>query len=138
MTATGARPASRLDDRYGRAPRQLRRRRLGVAAVVVALLLATAAWAVWTRVGGAASTIDVQTTGYTVHGDRSVTVGWVVSGDAGHRLVCTIEAQDGTQEVLGLKEVVVPVTGAPDRSGTTTVLTTREATTGLIRSCRRA
>ena len=138
MTATGSPPAARLDDRYGRAPRQLRRRRVAAGAVVAALLLATVAWAVWTRLGGAAGALDVQTTGSTLHGDRSVTVGWVVTGDAGHRLVCAIEALDGTQEVLGLKEVVVPVTGGSHRSGVTTVLTTRAATTGLIRSCRRA
>lgn len=138
MTGTGVVAATRLDDRYGRAPRRLRRRRLTAFAVVAALVLATAVWAVWTGVGGAAGSLSLQTTGYTVHGDRSVTVGWLVSGDPDHRLVCAIVAQSESAEVLGLKEVVVPVTGQVDRGGTTTVRTTRRADSGLIRSCRRA
>jgi Domain of unknown function (DUF4307) len=136
MTTTA--PAPALDDRYGRAPRQRRRGRWSVAAVVLVLVLAAAGWAVWSGVGGAGSTLDLQTTGYVVHGDRSLTVGWVVSGDPGSRLVCAIEAQDNSHTVLGLKEVVVPVTGRVDRSGTTTVRTVRAADNGLIHSCRRA
>jgi hypothetical protein len=66
------------------------------------------------------------------------TVGWLVTGEASDPLVCAIEAQDSDGSVLGLVEVRVPVTGAPARSGTTTVLTTRKADTGLIQTCRRA
>jgi hypothetical protein len=67
-----------------------------------------------------------------------VTVGWTVSGAAGTPLVCAIEAQATDDTVVGLVEVRVPVTGSPARSGTTTVITTRKADTGLIQSCRRA
>jgi hypothetical protein len=130
--------AVRLDDRYGRAPRQRRRAVLPATIVVAVLLVAAAAWAIWTGVGGAGASTALSTTGYTIQGDRSVTIGWVVTGDASHALVCAIEAQDDSGSVLGLKEVEVPVTGREDRSGTTTVLVTRKPTTGLIESCRRA
>jgi hypothetical protein len=138
MTRTGVAGGTRLDDRYGRAPRRLRRRRLAAVGAVAALLLAAVVWAVWTGIGGAAGSLSLQTTGYTVHGDRSATVGWLVSGDPDHRLVCAIVAQSDSAEVVGLKEVVLPVTGQVDRGGTTTVRTTRRADSGLIRSCRRA
>jgi hypothetical protein len=106
--------------------------------VVAALLLAAVAWGVWTGFGGAAGSLNLQTTGFTVHGDRAVTVGWVVSGDPDHRLVCAIVATADNSEVLGLKEVVLPASRGADRSGTTTLRTTRRADSGLIRSCRRA
>jgi hypothetical protein len=132
---TGTAVASRLDDRYGRSRR---RGRPAAFAVVAVLVLAAVGWGVWTGFGGAAGSLNLQTTGYTVHGDRAVTVGWVVSGDPTHRLVCAIVATADTGEVLGLKEVVLPPSGGADRSGTTTVRTTRTADSGLIRSCRRA
>ncbi len=137
MTATTT-PAGRLEDRYGRGPERRRRGRLLGVLGAVLVLAAAAVWGIWTGVGGAAATIETSTTGYVIHGDDRVTVGWTVSGEAGTPLVCAIEAQASDDTVVGLVEVRVPVTGNPARSGTTTVLTTRTADTGLIQSCRRA
>jgi hypothetical protein len=129
---------TRLEDRYGRTPRGRRRGRLAAVAAAAALVLAAVIWAVVTGVGGASNATDLQTTGYTIASDSTVTIGWEVTGEASVPLICAIEAQDANGTVLGLVEVRVPVTGAPARSGTTTVLTTRRADTGLIHSCRRA
>ncbi len=137
MTAAPT-PGARLEDRYGRTPRGVRRGRLAAVAAAAALVLAAVIWAVVTGVGGAADATDLQTIGYTITSDSTVTIGWEVTGEASVPLVCAIEAQDADGSVLGLVEVRVPVTGAPARSGTTTVLTTRRAETGLIQSCRRA
>ncbi|HET6825111.1 MAG TPA: DUF4307 domain-containing protein [Amnibacterium sp.] len=137
MTAAPT-PGARLEDRYGRTPRGRRRGRLAVVAAAAVLVLAAVMWAVATGFGGAANTTDLQTIGYTITSDSSVTIGWEVTGEASVPLVCAIEAQDANGSVLGLVEVRVPVTGDPARSGTTTVLTTRRADTGLIQSCRRA
>ena len=131
-------PAGRLEDRYGRGPRGSRRGRLAGLVAAAALVAAAVAWAVVTGFGGAGSTTDLQTTGFSIESDSAVTVGWLVSGDASDPLVCAIEAQDTDGSVLGLVEVRVPVTGEPARSGTTRVLTIRKADTGLIQSCRRA
>ena len=129
---------TRLEDRYGRTPGGRRRGRITAVAAAAALVLAAAIWAVVTGVGGASNATDLQTTGYTIESDSTVTIGWEVTGEASFPLVCAIEAQDANGSVLGLVEVRVPVTGAPARSGTTTVLTIRRADTGLIQSCRRA
>lgn len=137
MTAAPT-PGTRLEDRYGRTPRGRRGGRLVAVGTAAALVLAAAIWAALTGFGGAANATDLQTIGYTITSDSSVTIGWEVTGEASVPLVCAIEAQDANGSVLGLVEVRVPVTGAPARSGTTTVLTTRRADTGLIQSCRRA
>jgi hypothetical protein len=131
-------PGDRLEDRYGRTRAGRRRGRLTAIAAAAVLVLAGVAWAVVTGVGGASNATDLQTTGFTIESDSAVTIGWIVTGDSGVPLVCAIEAQDPDGSVLGLVEVRVPVTGNPSRSGTTTVLTTRRADTGLIHSCRRA
>jgi hypothetical protein len=131
-------PGARLEDRYGRTPGGRRRGRLTAIAAAAVLVLAAVVWAVVTGVGGASSTTDLQTTGFTIESDSAVTIGWVVTGEADVPLVCAIEAQAQDGSVLGLVEVRVPVTGAPARAGTTTVLTTRRADTGLIQTCRRA
>lgn len=137
MTAAPT-PGTRLEDRYGRTPRGRRGGRFVAVGTAAALVLAAAIWAALTGFGGAANATDLQTIGYTITSDSSVTIGWEVTGEASVPLVCAIEAQDANGSVLGLVEVRVPVTGAPARSGTTTVLTTRRADTGLIQSCRRA
>ena len=137
MTAAPT-PGARLEDRYGRTPRGRRRGRLAVIVAAAALVLAAVVWAVLTGVGGASNATDLQTTGFTIENDSTVTIGWEVTGQADVPLVCAIEAQDQDGSVLGLVEVRVPVTGEPARPGTTTVRTTRRADTGLIQSCRRA
>jgi len=129
---------TRLEDRYGRTPGGRRRGRITAVAAAAALVIAAVIWAVLTGVGGASNATDLQTTGYTIESDSTVTIGWEVTGEASFPLVCAIEAQDANGSVLGLVEVRVPVTGEPARAGTTTVLTTRRADTGLIQSCRRA
>jgi hypothetical protein len=131
-------PAARLEDRYGRTPTGRRRGRAAAIIIAAVLIVAAVVWAVLTGFGGAGNATDLQTTGFVVQSDRVTTVGWLVTGEASDPLICAIEAQDPNGSVLGLVEVRVPVTGNPARSGTTRVLTTRRADTGLIQSCRRA
>jgi hypothetical protein len=112
-----------------------RRRRLTGALLVALAVAAVVAWAVWTRVGGAAGDqLDVTTRAFTVHGDRSVSVTWSVAGSSA-RLACTIEADAEDHSTVGLVVVMVPPGGG---TVTTTVRTVREAVTGLISACRPA
>jgi uncharacterized protein DUF4307 len=131
-------PTARLEDRYGRTPKGRRRGRATAVLAAGALIVAGVVWAVVTGFGGAGNATDLQTTGFQITSDEVTSVGWLVTGEASDPLVCAIEAQDADGSVLGLVEVRVPVTGSPARSGTTRVLTTRKADTGLIQSCRRA
>ncbi len=67
-----------------------------------------------------------------------MTVGWQVGGYTGEALVCRMIAEAEDHSVIGLRDVALPPGSGASRSGTTTVLTTRTAVTGLISSCRHA
>ena len=137
--ASASRPrTSPLDARYGRTPDRRRRNRVTAAAAVVLLLVAGVAWAIWTGVGGAVTTLDVDTVAATVRSDRVTEVRWLVTGRADQALVCAVEGRDTSGAVVGLVEQTVPVTGSADRAGDTTVRTVRRASSGLIVSCRPA
>lgn len=126
-----------LDERYGRTP--VRRRRGRVRAIVISavVLVAAIVWGVWTGIGGTTTALDVQTLGITVVNDETTEVQWLVTGRAGTKLVCAIEATDKSDVVVGLVEVVVPP-GGVNRSGSTRIRTVRRASNGLIDSCRDA
>lgn len=127
-----------LDQRYGRTRSGMRKGRAGLLATIGVLVAAAVAWAVWTGVGGAANPLNVQTTGVAIGSSDETTVQWLVTGRAGTRLICAIEAQDAQSAVVGLQEVVVPAGSAINRSGETRVRTVRLAVNGLIDSCRDA
>ena len=127
-----------LDERYGRTPDRRRRGRIGGIVAAAVVLVAVAAWAIWTGIGGAVVALDVTTTGISINSDEATTVEWLVTGRAGTKLVCAIEATDDSGAIVGLEEVVVPVTGQINRGGETRVRTVRRATNGLIDSCRDA
>ncbi|WP_375406578.1 DUF4307 domain-containing protein [uncultured Amnibacterium sp.] len=127
-----------LDERYGRTPRRRRRGRVRTVVAAGIAVVAVAAWAVWTGIGGATTTLGVTTTGITVIGDEATDVQWLVTGRSGTALVCAIEATDASGAVVGLAEVVVPASGQINRTGQTRVRTVRLASNGLIESCRDA
>jgi hypothetical protein len=127
--------AAHLEARYGRGPDARRRNRLVGLVLVAVTVVAVAAWAIWTGVGGAAGEqLDVTTKAFTVHGDSSVSVTWSVAGSS-RKLACTIEADAEDHSTVGLVVVMVPPGGG---TGTTTVRTVRQAVTGLISACRAA
>jgi hypothetical protein len=127
-----------LDERYGRTRTSRRRGRIAAVVAGAAVLVAAAVWGVWTGVGGSADTLDTQTVSATVRSAQTTEVSWLVSGRPDTRLVCAIEAQGEDGVIVGLVEVVVPVTGSSNRGGDTVVRTVRRAQQGLIASCRDA
>ena len=139
MTASIATGGYGLDARYGRTPVRRRRRTLLLVLGAVVLAAAAIVWAVWSGLGGTgATTLDLQTTSYHLVGDRAVTVGWQVGGDVSEALTCRLIAEAEDHSVVGVKDVAVPPGTGASRGGTTTVLVTRTAVTGLISSCRHA
>jgi hypothetical protein len=127
-----------LDERYGRTPVRRRRGRITAIVAGAALVVAAAAWGIWTGVGGAVTALDTTTTGITISSDEATDVQWLVTGRSGTTLVCAIEATDESGAVVGLAEVVVAPTGNVNRTGETHVHTVRRASNGLIESCRDA
>lgn len=129
---------NRLDERYGRTPGRRRRGRLIAVAAAALAAAGTLAWALWTGLGGATTTMEADTIAATVRSDRVTEVRWLVTGRPSAALVCAVEARDLQGAVVGLAEVTVPATGSANRAGDTFVRTVRRATTGLIASCRDA
>lgn len=127
-----------LDERYGRTPTQRRRGRIGAIVAAALVLVAVVSWSVWTGLGGATTSLELQTVSTVVRSDEATQVRWLVTGRPDTRLVCAIEARDGSGVVVGLVEAVLPATGDPNRRGDTVITTVRRANTGLIVSCRDA
>jgi hypothetical protein len=127
-----------LDERYGRTGSRRRRSRVTAIVAAAVVLVAVAVWSVWTGVGGSADALDTQTVTAQVRSAEETDVAWLVSGRPDTKLVCAIQAQTTDGVVVGLVEVVVPVTGQANRHGSTVVHTVRRADTGLIASCRDA
>jgi Domain of unknown function (DUF4307) len=127
-----------LDERYGRTPTRRRRGRISAIVVGGIVLVAVVVWSLWTGIGGSVTALDTTTTGVTITSAEATDVQWLVTGRAGTKLVCAIEATDTDGVVVGLAEVVLPATGQVNRGGETRVRTVRRASNGLIESCRDA
>jgi hypothetical protein len=127
-----------LDERYGRTPARRRRGTVTALVAAAALVVGVIAWALWTGIGGATTTLDIQTVTSAVRSAEVTEVRWSVTGRPDRALVCAIEARDRDGVVVGLVEAEIPATGQAERRGDTEVRTVRRASTGLIVSCRDA
>lgn len=129
---TSAATQDLLDDRYGR--RRGPRGRIGwiVVGVIVA---AVVGYLGWTTVASAVDSVDVDTTGFQVHGERSVSVQFQITARPGVPVACAVEAQDTEHGIVGWRIVEYPASEAHSRAFDETVPTTAEATTGLASSC---
>ncbi|WP_292831786.1 DUF4307 domain-containing protein [Microbacterium sp.] len=121
-----------LDDRYGR--RRGPGRRIGwiVLGLVAAAVVGSLAW---TTVTSAIDTVDVNTTGFTVHDPHTVSIQFQITVRPGVPVACALEAQDTEHGVVGWRIVEYPASDEHSRAFDETVPTTAEATTGLAASC---
>lgn len=122
-----------LDERYGRAQSALRRRvRWIVVGVVAAVIVVVASILTIT------STLDtVRADGVSMEviDEKSVIVGFEVSGPTGREIACAIEALDAEFGVVGWRVVVLPESDQHTRAFREQVPTLALATTGLVNSC---
>jgi hypothetical protein len=121
-----------LDDRYGR--RRTPRRRWAIAALVAvgAVIVGSLAW---TTVVGALDSVDVDTTGFEVVDEHSVTLAFQVTAPAGRSIACALEAQDEEHGVVGWRIVEIAASDRHSRGFHETVPTTAPATTGFVNTC---
>ena len=121
-----------LDERYGRTSSPRRRWTIGIiiagAAVVVGLFA-------WMTVAGTLDDVDIDTTGFTVEDQRSVTLAFQISVPEGRTVACALEAQDEEHGIVGWKIVEYPASDLRARAFRETIPTTAEATTGLVSDC---
>ena len=121
-----------LDERYGRTRSPARRWVVGVA---VALGVAVVALFGWFTVSGALDAVDVDTTGFEVVDEHTVSVSFQVTAPPGRAIACAIEAQDEEHGVVGWRVVEIPAAEAHAQALREVIPTTAEATTGLVNSC---
>ncbi|WP_442576240.1 DUF4307 domain-containing protein [Microbacterium sp. F51-2R] len=122
-----------LDERYGRTRRGATRWIVIAAAVVGAVAVGLFAWL---TVSNSINSVDVDTTGFQVVDERTVTIEFQVSAPAGASIACTLEAQDAEHGVVGWKVVEIPAAETHARAFRETIPTVAEATTGFVNSCR--
>jgi hypothetical protein len=123
-------------ERYGRTPRD-RRRRLVVGLVAAAgVLVAVVAWVVWVGLFGPSASLESRDLGYANDNpDGSVDVSFEVTVDAGTPVSCALQALNGQFAIVGWKIVALPPSEQRTRVFVENVRVTEPAVTGLIYRC---
>lgn len=122
----------KLDERYGRRRSRATPWLIAGFSVVAAVALGLLTW---TTVTTAADAVDVDTTGYAVVDERTVTVNFQVSAPPGRTIACIVEAQDEEHGVVGWRVVEFAASEDHARAFRETIPTVAPATTGLVNSC---
>ncbi len=135
MTRTVEAPTPDLDARYGRTPRDRRRRLWFGIAAALAVAAVLAAWVVWAGFDGTDHVLEAQDIGYTKVGDDQVSVRWELTVDPGTEVQCAIKALDERYEIVGWRVVEIPASEELTRAFSHTVRTVSPTTTGLISEC---
>ena len=121
-----------LDERYGRTSSPRRRWTIGIVVGVAAVLVGLFAWM---TVAGTLDDVDIDTTGFTVEDQRSVSIAFQISVPEGRAVACALEAQDEDHGIVGWKIVEYPASELRARAFREAIPTTAEATTGLVSDC---
>jgi hypothetical protein len=121
-----------LDERYGRTSSPRRRWTIGIVIAVAAVLVGLFAWM---TIAGTLDDVDIDTTGFTVEDQRSVTIAFQISVPEGRSVACALEAQDEDHGIVGWKIVEYPASELSARAFRESIPTTAEATTGLVSDC---
>jgi len=135
MVSNSERDASVLDERYGRSPRDRRRGRRLAWIVGGAFAVVFLAWVVWAGLDAAGPGIDVRNTAHSVVDERTVSVTFELSAQAGTTTYCAVQALNDTFAVVGWKVVEIPASEQRTRTFTQTLTTVEPASTGLIYRC---
>ena len=121
-----------LDARYGRTASAARRAVLAIVIAVAALVVGAFAWM---TVASTMDDVSVDTTGFSVDGERTLTLAFQVTAPVGRSVACALEAQDVEHGVVGWRIVQFPASDLHARAFREAIPTTAEATTGLVNSC---
>ncbi len=128
-------PSSRLDQRYGRTPRDGRRVRTVSIMSAVAFVGVFAAWVVWGGLSGTSSTLEVRELGYLDVTESSVTVQWEVSVEPGVEVSCALQALNGSFGIVGWRIVELGASEQRTRQFAESLRTSERPVTGLPYRC---
>ena len=121
-----------LDARYGRTGSAARRWVLGIVIAVAALVIGAFGWM---TLVSTTDDVSVDTTGFTIDDEHSVTLAFQISAPVGRSVACALEAQDVEHGVVGWRIVQIPASDLQARAFREAIPTTAGATTGLVNSC---
>lgn len=124
-----------LAERYGRGPAAtLRRRVIGIAALVFALTV-TVAWVIWAGPLQPAGTLESRDLGFVIRDDESVEVRFEVTTAPGTPVTCALQSLDEQFGIVGWKIVELPPSDRRTRTFSETLVTTHTPVTGTIYRC---
>lgn len=139
MTSSPARsaatPSSRLDDRYGRTPRDGRRVRTISIVSAIAFVAVFAAWVVWGGLSGTNASLEVRELGYLDVTESSVAVQWEVTVEPGTEVTCALQALNGSFGIVGWRIVELGASEQRTRQFTESLRTSERPVTGLPYRC---
>ena len=122
-----------LADRYGRAPRPIRRRVFWITVATVAAL--SVAGLSWLTISNSLDDVGFDETGYELVDARTVTVSFQVTPPAGTSFACVVQALDEDFGIVGWRVIESPASEEVTRAVVETVPTLAQATTGTVHSC---
>lgn len=124
----------RLDTRYGRSPRRVRRRRTVVISSIALLVAGGIAWVGWIGLFSPQREVDGQAIGYSLI-DRGVRVRADISAPPGRAVACAVQADGANSAIVGWRTVRLPASDRRTRRITVDVRATAPVSTGLISRC---
>lgn len=127
--------ASTLDERYGRTPRDSRRRWTLAIGFGGAILIVFAAWAVWAGLFQPTAAIETTNVGNSRVSSDQLLVRWELSVDPGKTTSCAVQALNQDFGIVGWKIVKIPAAEKRSRTLSATVKTSEPAVSGLIYRC---
>lgn len=127
--------APSLDERYGRTPASVRRRRTIAIVVAAGFALILGGWLLWAGLQGDAAHIEYRDVAHEIVDDSLVVVTFEVTADANSEVSCAVEALNEGFSVVGWKTIDLPPSAERSRTVTEEVRTTELAVSGLIYRC---
>jgi hypothetical protein len=121
-----------LDERYGRTSSPRRRWTIGIVVAVGAVLAGLLAWS---TIAASLDDVDIDTTGFSVDDERTVTLSFQITAPTGRSVACALEAQDEDHGIVGWRIVEFPASDVHARAFREQIPTTAPATTGLVSAC---
>jgi len=124
-----------LDARYGRTPQKKRRDRIIAIVAGAVFVVVLGAWVAWAGLGNPQGSLEAKDLAHKVIDDRTVSVTWQVSTNAGTAVACAVEAQNEAHAIVGWKIVELPPSPTYNTQYSETIRTSQNAVTGLIYRC---
>ncbi|MEN9752546.1 MAG: hypothetical protein RL670_237 [Actinomycetota bacterium] len=124
-----------MQQRYGRRPADLRKRRKLVVALAAVLAVAFLAWAIAVNFLGGKG-ISVATDSYQVIDANHSSVKFTVANVSGGRVVCEIRAFNEGFQVVGYRTFFSPASGESTRSFETELNTTEQPVSVSVQNCQ--